>query len=46
MQYLVVVRPFGSYRIGDIVTDEQSIERIMSSENAEHVVRINPPSEG
>ena len=46
MLYLVVVRPFGPYRIGDVVTDEQSIERILSSEHSEHVVRISPPSEG
>lgn len=46
MQYLVIVRPFGSYRIGDIVTDEPTIEKILSSEHAAHVVRIKPPSEG
>lgn len=46
MQYLVVVRPFGAYRIGDVVTDEQSAEKILSSENAEHIVRITPPREG
>jgi hypothetical protein len=46
MQYLVVVRPFGPYRIGDVVTDEQSVERIIASEHAEHVVRITPPEEG
>ena len=46
MLYLVVVRPFGSYRIGDVVSDEQSIERILSSEHSESVVRINPPSGG
>lgn len=45
MRYLVVVRPFSTYRIGDVVTDEQSIEKILLSENAENVVRINPPSE-
>lgn len=45
MQYLVVVRPFGAYQIGDIVTDERSVDRILSSEHAEHVVRVQPPSE-
>ena len=45
MQYLVVVRPFGSYRIGDIVTDAQSIQKIISCEHADHVVRISAPSE-
>ncbi len=46
MQYLIVVRPFGSYRIGDVVTEEQAIEKILGSEHSAHVVRILPPSEG
>ena len=46
MQYLVVVRPFGSYQVGDVVTEEVTIEKILSSEHASHVVRIQPPSEG
>ncbi len=46
MQYLIVVRPSGSYRTGDIVTEEQSVEKVLASENAAHVVRILPPSEG
>jgi hypothetical protein len=29
MQYLVVVRPFGPYRIGDVVSDEESVARIL-----------------
>ena len=45
MQYLVVVRPFGSYRTGDIVTDEKTMERIVASEHVDHVVRITPPKE-
>ena len=45
MQHLIVVRPFGPYRIGDAVTDEKIIERIMASEHATHVVRIVPPEE-
>jgi len=45
MQYLVVVRPFGPYRIGDVVTEAESVERILESEHAEHVVRITPPEE-
>lgn len=45
MQYLVVVRPFGTYRIGDVVTDEKAIEQIVGSEHADHVVRIVPPGE-
>ena len=46
MHYLVVVRPFGSYSIGDVVTDETTIAQILSSEHAAHVVRIQPLSEG
>jgi hypothetical protein len=46
MQYLVVVRPFGPYRVGDVVTEAASVERIVASEHAEHVVRITPPGEG
>jgi hypothetical protein len=46
MQYLVVVRPFGSYRIGDLITDEPTIEKILSSEHSARTVRIKPPSEG
>lgn len=46
MEYLVVVRPFGSYHVGDVVTDDSTITLILSSEHASHVVRIKPPSEG
>ena len=45
MQYLIVVRPFGSYRIGDVVTDGKTIEQILGSEHGDHVVRITPPRE-
>ncbi len=45
MQHLIVVRPFGPYRIGDVVTDDKSIEAIMASEHAGHVVHITPPEE-
>lgn len=40
MQHLIVVRPFGPWRIGDLVSDQSSIEKIQASEHAEHVVRI------
>ena len=43
MQHLVVVRPFGPWRVGDVVSDPQSVEKIVASEHAAHVVRINPP---
>lgn len=46
MHYLVVVRPFGSYRVGDVVTDDHAMQAILASEHAESVVRILPPAGG
>lgn len=46
MQYLIVVRAFASYRIGDLITDEATIEAVTASEHSTHVVRILPPGEG
>jgi hypothetical protein len=46
MEYLVVVRAFGSYHVGDVVTDSSTVAKILASEHAAHVVRIHPPSEG
>ncbi len=43
MQYLIVVRPFETYRTGDVITDEQVIDKILGSEHSAHVVRILPP---
>ena len=45
MQHLIVVRPFGPWRVGDLVSDEQDVERILASEHAQHVVRVNLPGE-
>lgn len=42
---LAVVRPFGSYRIGDLVTDPAEVARLLASEQAASVVRIHPPQE-
>ena len=42
MIYLVVVRPFGPYRVGDVVRDEAEIEGVLGSEHAGHVVRMQP----
>lgn len=44
MHYLVVVRAFGSHRIGDVITDEKTIAAILASEHGENVVRIVPPA--
>ena len=43
MQHLIVVRPFGSWRMGDVVTRCDGVEKILASEHADHVVRITPP---
>ena len=45
MILLVVVRSFGPYRIGDVVRDEMEVERVLASEHAGHVVRIQPAEE-
>lgn len=42
MIYLVVVRSFGPYRIGDVVRDRDEVERVLASEHAGHVVRMQP----
>ena len=45
MQEVVVVRPFGAYRIGDVVTDEKALQKIAASEHAHYVVRVVLPKE-
>jgi hypothetical protein len=45
MLYLVVVRPFGPYRVGDVISDDESIRQILASDHATNVVRVHPPSE-
>ncbi len=42
MVYLVVVRSFGPYRIGDVARDAAEVERVLASEHASHVVRMQP----
>lgn len=39
---LVIVRPFGSYRKGDVVSDPTEIAKILASESTRNVVRIPP----
>jgi hypothetical protein len=41
---LVVVRPFGSRARGDVVTDPTQVVQILSTENANHVVRVSVPA--
>jgi hypothetical protein len=38
--HLVVVRPFGSYAKGAIITDPKEIASILASEHASKVVRV------
>ena len=45
MQYLVVVRPFGAWRTGDLIVDLPSVERVLGSEHAGHVVWVRLPGE-
>ncbi len=45
MTHLIVVRPFGPYRVGDVVSDAEAVSAVLASEHSEHVVRIDPPKE-
>lgn len=38
--HLMVVRSFGAYSKGDVVSDADAIGAILAGENAAHVVRI------
>ena len=40
MEHLVVVRPFGLFRVGDVVADQAVIARVVASEHGDHVVRV------
>lgn len=46
MQHLVVVRPFGPWAVGEVVSDGERMEEILRSEFRDHVVRIVPAKEG
>jgi hypothetical protein len=41
---VVVVRPFGAYAIGAVITAADAIAKILTSEHADHVVKINHPA--
>ncbi len=41
---LVVVRPFGSYVIGDFITASDIIAQTLASDHAKCVVRMVPPA--
>lgn len=37
---LVVVRAFGAYQRGDVVTDPAEVARVKTCEHADHVVQV------
>ncbi len=37
---LKLIQPFGGYAIGDEITDEDEIKRILDSEQAHYVVKV------
>lgn len=37
---LVVVKPFGGFRRGDVITDEAKISTVLASGQAQSVVRV------
>ncbi len=41
---LVVVRPFGSYAIGDLITTPDTVSQILASDQARCVVRAALPA--
>ncbi len=38
--HLVVLKPFGSFKRGDLITDAATVQKILGSGNAGSVVRI------
>ena len=40
--HLVVVRPFGTYAKGTVISDATLIAQVLASEKATHVVRVQP----
>lgn len=38
--HLVVLKPFATYRRGELITDAQSVRKILASANAACVVRV------
>ena len=45
MEQLVIVRPFGPWRIGDVVTDKTTIDEVLGGEHGDQVVRVQLPEE-
>ncbi len=43
--HLIVVQAFGPHAKGDVVTDAETIARILGGEHAVHVVRVSVPAQ-
>lgn len=43
---LVVVRPFGRYAVGDVITDVEEAGEVAAGEHADNVVRVPHPFSG
>jgi hypothetical protein len=41
--HLIVVKAFEKFVRGDIISDEKTVERILSSGNASFVIRVGEP---
>jgi hypothetical protein len=41
MKKLTVTNPFDGFELGEIITDKETIERVLASENSSHVVSTN-----
>ena len=39
---LVVVRAFGPYAIGAVITSPEDVAKILAADHADHVVKITP----
>lgn len=42
--HCIVVRPFGPYRTGDVISDDEAVAKL-SAEELACVVRVQPPQE-
>jgi hypothetical protein len=40
---LVIVRPFGTYNKGDMITDTATIANVLAGESVANVVRVTAP---
>ena len=42
---LIVVRPFGTYGKGQLITDTATIAKVLAGENVANVVRVTAPQQ-